>query len=759
MNRALVLVFSATLLISAFLLFVIQPMFSKMILPLLGGTPQVWNTAMLFFQVCLLAGYAYAHLSARLLDIRVQSLVHLLLLGVFATILPFGIPESWYPQENDIPAIWQLSVMALVIGGPFFVLAGSAPLLQHWFAHTDHQDSGNPYFLYAASNIGSVGALIAYPLIIEPAFTLPDQSELWMQIYLILIALVLLSAVFSYLSHSRTEIVSAASQESIDWKRRAKWLGLAFLPSSLMLGVTTYLTTDIASVPLLWVMPLALYISTFIIVFARRQIFSMSFILTAHLVFLVLILALSTTNIFLPIYLKLPLHLAAMFFSVLLCHKVLADDRPAAGNLTEFYMIMSLGGALGGIFNALIAPLIFVIPLEYGLVLALTALARPQLKSRAPMMYEKVICGLALLTIIIIWATRYFQPEYTQAVMGILLVCLLIFLIFLMDRKWLLAGAIIPAFLISLPGVVNVHSAESQVLHQSRNFFGVSRVVDYPESGIRRFLHGTTLHGIQSLDEDHRLEVLGYYTPESGLGNVVGFFDGQPAPQQFGVLGLGAGVTACFDMPGRNFDFFEIDPAVVEIAKNPDLFTFLSDCGSPYEVYTGDGRLQLLDRPDNFYDLLAMDAFSSDSIPVHLLTIEALEIYLQKLKDDGAIVVHISNRYLDLEPVLARASAELGVPALIKAHMPSKSDNGKESQEYGYAAFASVFVVLTENTSLLEALQNKGWRELQPKSWVSLWTDNYSNIVSIIKFKTTQIPVDDEKEKEAEKKEKTISLP
>ena len=729
-------VFSLTLLTSAFLLFVIQPMFSKMILPLLGGTPQVWNTAMLFFQVCLLAGYAYAHVSTRYLNIKLQSILHLVILIIFAIFLPFGIPESWYPQEDSIPVIWQLSVMTLLIGGPFFILAGSAPLLQYWFAHTNHKDSDNPYFLYAASNVGSVGALIAYPIMIEPIFSLGDQSTLWMQIYIILIALVALSGGFTFVSHTKEKAQPAQKDDSINWQRRAKWLVLSFLPSSLMLGVTTYLTTDIASVPLMWVMPLALYISTFIIVFARRQIFSLSFIMLAHIVFLVTVLALSTTNIFFPIFLKLPLHLAAMFFSVLLCHKVLADDRPSAGSLTEFYMMMSLGGALGGIFNALIAPLIFVIPLEYGLVLALTALVRPELKSKPLFLYEKVSCGLAFLCIIAVVITRYFQPDYTQNIIGILVALMIVFLLFVMDRKWLFAGAIIPAFLVSLPGVAHIHLAETQILHQTRNFFGVSRVVDNPEIGLRKFMHGTTLHGMQSLSDNKKLEVLGYYTTESGLGNVIGFYDTQPVPQTFGVLGLGAGVTACFDKPGRKFDFFEIDPAVVEIAENPDLFTFLSDCGSPYDIFTGDGRLKLQDRPDNSYDLLLMDAFSSDSIPVHLLTLEALQLYTQKIKDDGVIVIHISNRYLDLEPVLARASEELGLPALTKKHTPSAAnDKEDEKEKFGKITLASHYVVLTENRSLLEILRKKGWREARTSDYVSEWTDSFSNIVSIIRFK------------------------
>ena len=364
-------VYAVTLLLSAALLFVVQPMFSKMILPLLGGTSQVWNTAMVFFQLTLLAGYAYAHGTTRFLGVRPQAMLHIALLVLFIFVLPIAIPEGWEPPRDKDPTFWQLSLMLVSIGGPFFVLSGSAPMFQRWFAQTDHPDADNPYFLYGASNLGSMSALLAYPVIVEPLLSLNMQSLSWAIGYGLLAAMTCLCAflVWPHASAPKKQAKTTKKREKITWSRRLLWLALAAVPSSLMLGVTTYITTDIASVPLLWVIPLALYVGTFILVFARKQWIAKDRVIVLQgLLFLGLMAQL--LGIELAAVYVVPFHIALFFFSALLCHMELAESRPGAENLTEFYLLMSVGGAIGGIFNALIAPQFFVIPLEYGLGLA-----------------------------------------------------------------------------------------------------------------------------------------------------------------------------------------------------------------------------------------------------------------------------------------------------------------------------------------------------------------------------------------------------
>ena len=375
----LVPVYSLTLLFSAALLFSVQPMFSKMVLPLLGGTPQVWNTAMLFFQLMLLGGYAYAHGTTRFLSIRAQAVLHIVLLAIFTIVLPIAIPPDTIPPTQSDPTLWQLGLMITTVGGPFFVLAGSAPMLQRWFSASGHKDSDNPYFLYGASNLGSMTALLAYPVLIEPFLNLAGQSYSWMIGYFTLIALTTVSIITVWnnpAAKHAPKTISDDLQSPITWPMRFKWLVLAFIPSSLMLGVTTYITADIASVPLLWILPLALYVATFIIVFARKQIISLKSTTSIQAVLLVVLLSQKIAFASVSPYLLIGIHMAVFFFSALTCHMELARSRPNARHLTEFYLIMSIGGAIGGFFNAIIAPQYLVVPIEYGLALVLACFAR-----------------------------------------------------------------------------------------------------------------------------------------------------------------------------------------------------------------------------------------------------------------------------------------------------------------------------------------------------------------------------------------------
>lgn len=772
-------VFALTLLLSAALLFSVQPMFSKMILPLLGGTPQVWNTAMLFFQLCLLGGYAYAHATSRFLGIRAQAILHLILLGTFSLVLPFAIPAGWDPPVDKDPTLWQLSVMTMTVGGPFFVLAGSAPMLQRWFAVSDHPDADNPYFLYGASNLGSMTALLAYPVVIEPLLTLGAQAGSWTYGYWTLIVMTALSALLIWKKGTRQQEGFGAlhlSANAVTWKMRAYWLILALIPSSLMLGVTTFLTTDIASVPLLWILPLAIYVGTFILVFARKPLLSQKQITLGFEIAMIALIVQMMSFGLVPIhpYYLIALHLTLFFFAAMLCHAALVAAKPHASNLTEFYLIMSLGGALGGFFNAIIAPQIFIIPLEYALVLGLTVFVRYGRDSaqsfakmldaikafiRSKSLDALFTVNMALLASVIIIAIFVFSLgvgivlhigkfPVTISHIGAVLAAATLFL--LRKKRWHFAVSACLLLALFPPGYYWGQHGFTKILHMDRNFFGVIRVVDM-KGNERVLLHGTTNHGAQALDEKYRLTPLSYYSPSSPINDVFNYWDNRKGGQEVAVIGLGIGVTACFQKPDRHFDFFEIDPDIAAIAQDKEYFTYLSDCGSPYDIILGDGRLTIQDKPDSLYDVIVTDAFSSDNIPIHLMTEEAFGIYLKKLKPDGTIIINISNNYIDLEPVISRIAEKLGVRAL--AHVT----NGGKIEKTELSYYPAHFMVLTRSSDAAAWLEKNGWSAGMFRDGVKSWSDQYSNIVSVLGNKTakTRFRAFIEKEKETGEKKKT----
>ncbi len=736
----LVLIYSLTLLLSAALLFSVQPMFSKMVLPYLGGTPQVWNTCMLFFQVMLLGGYAYAHGTTKYLGIRTQAIVQFALLILFTVVLPIIIPPDTAPPEGTDPTLWQLGLMLATVGGPFFVLAASAPMLQRWFAASGDKDADNPYFLYGASNLGSMTSLLAYPVIIEPLLTLTGQAHAWMLGYFGLIALTAVSALAVWKNTAVAAPVHAPSATSgVTWKQRIIWLLLAFIPSTLMLGVTTFITMDIAAVPLLWILPLAIYVGTFILVFARRQFLDLKTSMTFQGVMLIVLIAQKVAFPALDTMLLIGIHLAVFFFSAMTCHIQLAQSRPHARHLTEFYLIMSLGGAIGGFFNAIIAPQFLVIPVEYALALILACLARYAFDPRKS--FKASLDGvrsavrkrgldsifslsflLSFLAIFII-VLLFYSPEKFVQFTGVTLLALI--LSYLIDRRWLFSALIAVVFLFFPLGYQWGGDTLYKVVHRDRNFFGIVKIVN-TKQGERLLLHGTTNHGTQAQDEKLRLTPLSYYSVNSPIRDVYKVLDGRPGNQKVGILGLGIGVTACFKKPGRTIDYFEIDKLVQDIAENPEYFTFLRDCGTPYTVTLGDGRLTIAKKPDDTYDLIITDAFTSDNIPIHVITVEALQMYMEKIKDDGIVLVHISNRYLDLEPVLYEASKALGVSAIVGMSDDSKIP-GTDIKTYG-----SHWVLLTRNENTIKTLRDAGWTDARSRKGVQLWTDQYSNIFRVL---------------------------
>lgn len=733
-NAPLLPVFAATLFTSAFLIFAVQPMASKLLLPLLGGSPSVWNTAMLFFQAMLLAGYGYAHFIAKILPLKLQAIVHVLLLGLFTAVLPLTIPEGVSPPAEGGQAFWQLGVMLTCIGGPFFILAASAPLFQHWFASSGHEDAENPYFLYAVSNTGSMLALLGYPFAIEPLLTLSEQTHGWFGGYIILIILV---ALCGFLVRNGVKpvlpIAANADNSRVSWTQRLIWTFLAFIPSSLMLGVTTLITTDLASAPLLWIIPLALYLATFIIAYSSKPFMSVP--LTRELASYILCVVILLFMLSGFISLKLPMivvHLTAFFLCAMLCHGELAQSKPSAAHLTEYFLIISFGGVLGGIFNALIAPVVFTSPMEYSLSLAAVAFIVwagaaqfPTIRGKFNAIDDRKRPAKLLLIdagMVAVGAamclTIYFVTENTVRVAGS--VALFIYLLLIVQKRGPFAFV---ALLCLLFFQNSIWSNNKNLIAQDRNYFGIIKI--YSQDDTHFFYHGTTLHGAQPQDGEHRYMPVTYYSPGGPTSDVFAEMDRRGGNQEVGVIGLGVGSVACYKAPGRHFDFFEIDADVARYAEDPKYFTYLSGCQSPYSVILGDGRLKIAEKPEGHYDLIYLDAFSSDNIPIHVMTKEAFETYFARLAPKGIITMNISNRFLDLRPVLTAIGRELGFTVYFKFHRPEATDEAI-SKLYTKSLFA---VMAKDERDIAPYVEKYGWKPYEKEVKVRAWTDDYANII------------------------------
>ncbi|MCL5281530.1 MAG: fused MFS/spermidine synthase, partial [Planctomycetes bacterium] len=643
---------SAALFLSAAILFAIEPMFTKMVLPLLGGTPAVWNTAVMFFQAMLLAGYVYAHLLSRLQRLRNQALVHVAVLLVGLLFLPVHVGLAWSPTASTHPVPWLIALLAVSIGVPFFAISATAPLLQSWFSRSDHPHAADPYFLYVSSNLGGLVALLAYPVLMEPQFGLTLQGQLWTAGYALLITLIALYALGLWTAQRRrgqgeiaeiaasVEAMPAASLSShLTWMTRVRWVALAFVPSALLLGVTMHISTDVAAAPFLWVAPLLLYSLSFILVFARRPLVKHKWMLMLQ-PWIYALAALYFTERD-PLCFALPLHLLTLFVAAMVFHGELVRRRPVVEHLTEFYLWMSVGGLLGGVFCSLVAPVVFDFIFEYPLVLALGCLLLPS-SGKGLLRYGLDIALPALFALLYFYA--WMHPNVWDLVHASpLLFCLALGLILYVSRKRPLRFALIFGVLVF--HVVSLDTMDNQLFHQ-RSFFGVYSVTMDRSESIHKLYHGTTLHGDQDMDEESLLTPRTYYDGAGPLAQVFKSMRAVRKLERVGVMGLGTGTTACYQEAGQRMTFFEIDPTIERIARDPKLFRYLELQGQDVEVIIGDGRQSLGCAADGTFDLLILDAFSSDAIPVHLLTREALAIYLQKLASGGIILFHISNRYV-----------------------------------------------------------------------------------------------------------------
>ena len=664
---------AAVIALSSLLLFLVQPLIARLILPWFGGTAAVWTTCMLFFQTLLLAGYAYAHATNARLAPRTQALVHtVLLLGALA-LLPIAPGEQWKPLGKEEPVSHILILLVATVGLPYFLLSSTSPLLQAWFARA--RPGEDPYRLFAISNFASVVALVGYPFLVEPYFGNQQQVWAWSGLFAVF---AMLCAAVSWMGSSRGLATQVAVDEVVAPPSRSDyvlWLSLSAVGSVMLLAVTNHITQNVASIPLLWLAPLTVYLASFILTFEGRSLYRPAYWWSVVLVWTggMLWLLIDKDHQF-DLWLQLGMYISGLFVACMFCHGELYRSRPPARYLTAFYLTVSAGGALGGLLVAVVAPLVFNGYFELGVGLV----------------------ALALLA-----AIRFAGLNMTARIasLGVLMGA---------------AGC----------AVYDGIKYQKDVSVSSRNFYGVMRVKEYGTPGgtdhLRRLLHGVILHGEQYLHETRRRTATTYYQTTSGIGAAILSLRERPA-NRIGVIGLGTGTIAAYGRKDDTYRFYDINPKVVEVAKQD--FSYLSDSGAQIEIAIGDARLNLEREAPQGFDVLAVDAFSSDSIPVHLITREALGVYLHHLKQDGIVAFHVSNRFLNLIPVVARLAQEHGAYAVLV---------DEESEE---DRTTSTWVLVSRSRKALERpeIVEAGATAPETRDDWRTWTDDYSNLVQILK--------------------------
>lgn len=725
--------FISLTILSSSLLFLVQPMVSKWLLPYLGGSPQVWNVCLLFFQAALLAGYGYAHWLASRFQTKFQVCFHLGFLGLALVLLgrPFHTPDF---QAAGHPVLWLLSALAGNIALPFIVLSASAPLIQKWFSETRHAEAGNPYTLYAASNLGSLVALLSYPFLVERFYPLEVQKEYWRIGFGILCGLFLFCSFLlrgSSLQIKQFEVAKGKNvKEGIAVSRLIQWTLLAFVTCSLMMGVTTHITTDVAAVPLLWIIPLAIYLISFIAAFSRcgQPFINFSFWFFPYVtVVLALLLALHVNH---PFWLVMGWNVLSLGVMALCCHGRLALDKPDPKHLTLYYLCISVGGVLGGIFNALLAPLIFKSILEYPLAIILACLmqGRIDVSSKKNLLRDIMLPGvIACLVFFLIHEARFISINQNPIFrLGALILPALAGFAF---RKKPVRFAVFMAFLL----LFWRPSLEKQnVQYVGRSFFGVHRVLYDAANRMNLYYHGTTNHGVQYLDPEKAKEPTAYFHKTGPVGELFSVYKEAWHNANVGVVGLGVGILVSYAEPDQQWSFFEIDKTVQDIAEKSGFFTYLKNAVAPYAIFLGDGRILVSQQPDQTYNVLFLDAFSSDSVPIHLLTREAVQLYFKKMKPRGVVAFNISNRNLNLQPVLGAIASSLDLTALVRC------DDSIEKVST-IDKYASCWAVLARNTSELQPLIQTGHWMKVPHALTGrkLWTDHYSNIFDVLSWDFT----------------------
>ena len=737
--------FTATVFLGSFLLFLVQPLFARMLLPVMGGAPAVWATALVFYQGALLAGYAYAHLLGRL-PLRHQLAIHLGLLALAMLTLPLAVaPADMGGRTGGAVALALIGLMAVSVGPVFLLVSAQAPLLQAWFARAPDRAAASPYFLYAASNAGSLLGLVAYPFLLEPFTGLALQSALWSGLYALLTFAVGISGLIVLRRGERPPAIasdwSGANPAPVTWARRLRWMLLAAVPSGLLVSTTNHITTDIMAMPLLWVGPLALYLLSFVLVFSRAgpAVARAASLLAPPLLILFGAAALVMLGRAATAY-----GLASLLLLFLLClalHGALARDRPPPARLTEFYLVMSAGGALGGVLTALVAPLVFDWTWEHPLLLLAAALlipARPLSSGLTRAWASRGAGGRILrvalppLSLLVSWwlggALNLVSPS-SWMVAGLVAIA---FAALLAVGRPLAFTWHLTMLMLAVGGWKQLDISLTEGA-RTRSFFGIYTIENVQSLRIRRLLHGTTMHGIQSLDPAFETEPMSYYGRGSGVGLALA-----AAPQLFGpgarigFVGLGTGTLSCHALEGQQWTAFEIDPAMVALARDPRAFTYLARCAPAMDIVVGDARLRLAEGPEARFDLLAVDAFSSDAIPLHLMTVEAFATYWRALAPDGVLLLHISNRFLDLEPVVAANARALGLEARSFRHTPGPDAPGGR-RAHATSHWVALARSPVQMQRFVEATAAEDWRMLAEPAGVAPWTDDRASILPVLK--------------------------
>jgi hypothetical protein len=734
-SRLLLMVYTAAIFVSALLLFSVQPLFTKMVLPRLGGSPAVWSVAMVFFQSLLLAGYAYAHLLMQIRNRIVPVVVHLvLLLAAFVT-LPLGIGAAYGEPPASGYAFWLLGLFVTSIGLPFFALAANNPLLQAWFVRTGHPDAHDPYFLYASSNIGSFLALLSYPFLLEPVFTLHTQNRLWTAGYGVLIVLIAACGVLLLRSPKLAAVAVRAEDAAAPAPAlvtRLRWIFLAAVPSGLLIAVTAHISTDVAAAPLLWVLPLSLYLLTWVLVFQSRPLLPHKWMLMLQPVAIAGVILLLAFGGEQNLLLTLGGHQLCFFVIAMACHGELARTRPAAKYLTGFYVALSFGGMVGGLFAGLVAPFTFSWIAEYPILVALAALCRPAANERHAgfvRWYWPVLAALALVLIAPSWTTGGLSTWFADHrvwVAGAVGVLAALLALALRAGRWKIFATVALALILT-----RVYPADEGRVDTVRSFFGVHKIVVTPGGYFHVLMHGTTIHGAERFRNNDGTPVTGrpepitYYHKDGGIGQAItAIRERKGAPLNVAVIGVGSGTLACASEPGENWKFFEIDQTMVDAARDPKYFRYISSCAPDLKPVIGDARLTFAREADGAYDLIIVDAYSSDAIPIHLATEEAMKIYKDKLAPHGAVVMHVSNRHLDLEPVVVGIADANELKSWVY-----DEDSGRDAD---YIFATDVVVSAREEADVGKLASSKQWEETDPDDKVRVWTDDYSNILGAL---------------------------
>jgi len=690
-QRGLAWCFAVAIFVSAFLVFQVQPVISKVILPWFGGSPAVWTSCMLFFQTALFAGYAYAHWSVSRLTPRWQGAIHLLLIALALSVLPLSPAAEWKPFDGSWPTLRILGILATSVGLPYFLLASSGPLLQAWFGQSF--SSRSPYRLYALSNTASMLGLLTYPFIFEPAFTTAGQGQFWTFVFLVF---ALLSAWLAWRLFARvcepTDLMlgnaTAKSAELPSVGQRIGWLALAAYGSAMLLATTNHVCQDVAVMPLLWVLPLSLYLLSFIICFDNPRWYSRYWCGRGLVVATFLAAIVSRVGATIPVIVEVGVFFVLLLLACMVCHGELVRRRPEKNHLTMFYQYCAAGGAVGGILVSLICPQLFNGFLEMSVGLLVAYLLGLYVAAKS-----ETTAGADLLQ-------RRKAAPFVFGYLGLLAIA------------WGQFGG-----------------ASGTAIAATRNFYGVLTVHEreviedgQPMGRIREILHGRILHGTQWLDDELRRVPTTYYAEETAIGQLLRKA-GKEGPIRVGVIGLGGGTLAAYGREGDYYRFYEINPDVIEIAR--EYFSYLSDLPSKSDMVLGDARISLEREAPQAFDVLALDAFSGDAVPAHLITVEAMKIYLGHLNEHGVLAIHISNRHIDLLPVVSGLCRHLGLQC---RHVPTRMDLGTGSGTCEWA-------VVSRKAGLIEKLvaNQQVARSFGPEEELPLWTDNFSNIIGSLR--------------------------